>query len=150
MERTGFGLDIQQIKELAHTMRENGLTLVEITGDGTSLRLERGSVPAEAALSVPAAVQAPEKQEAAPAPAKECGGVEVKSPIVGVFYAAASLDSEPYVQVGSRVKKGDTLCIIEAMKLLNEITAECDGEVTEVCAASGQVVEYAQVLFRIK
>ena len=74
----------------------------------------------------------------------------MKSPIVGVFYASPSPDSEPYVQVGSHVKKGDTLCIIEAMKLLNEISAECDGEITEICAASGQVVEYAQVLFRIK
>ena len=140
-------MDIQQIKQIAETMRENGLTLVEITGDGSSLRLERGGVPAEAALPVPVVQPT---VAAASSPAPECGGAEVKSPMVGVFYAAASPDSEPYVQVGSRVKKGDTLCIIEAMKLLNEITAECDGEVTEICAASGQVVEYAQVLFRIK
>ncbi|NLG93138.1 MAG: acetyl-CoA carboxylase, biotin carboxyl carrier protein, partial [Clostridiales bacterium] len=73
-----------------------------------------------------------------------------KSPMVGVFYSAPSPDSEPYVQVGSKVKKGDTLCIIEAMKLLNEITADRDGEITEICAAAGQVVEYGQTLFRIK
>jgi len=143
-------LDIQQIKEIAETMRENGLTLVELTEGGNMLHLERGSVPVEAALPVPAAAQPPVAAQAAPAPTKECGGIEVKSPIVGVFYASPSPDSEPYVQVGSHVKKGDTLCIIEAMKLLNEISAECDGEITEICAASGQVVEYAQVLFRIK
>ncbi len=141
-------MDIQQIKEIAETMRENGLTLVDITQDGASLRLERKLTCA--ALPVPTAVPPQIAAPAAPVPAKECGGVEVKSPIVGVFYASASPDSEPYVQVGSRVKKGDTLCIIEAMKLLNEIIAECDGEITEICAASGQVVEYAQVLFRIK
>ncbi len=142
-------MDIQQIKEIAETMRENGLTLVDITQDGASLRLERKPA-CVGALPVPTAVPPQIAAEAAPAPAKECGGVEVKSPIVGVFYASASPDSEPYVQVGSRVKKGDTLCIIEAMKLLNEISAECDGEITEICAASGQVVEYAQVLFRIR
>ncbi|WP_444659044.1 acetyl-CoA carboxylase biotin carboxyl carrier protein [Caproiciproducens sp. R2] len=142
-------MDIQQIKEIAETMRENGLTLVDITQDGASLRLERK--PARAgALPVPTAAPPQIAAETAPAPAKECGTAEVKSPIVGVFYASASPDSEPYVQVGSRVKKGDTLCIIEAMKLLNEISAECDGEITEICAASGQVVEYAQVLFRIR
>lgn len=143
-------MDIQQIKQIAETMRENGLTLVELTEGGNTLHLERGSVPAEAALPVQTAAQPPVAAQAAPAPTKECGGIEVKSPIVGVFYASPSPDSEPYVQVGSRVKKGDTLCIIEAMKLLNEISAECDGEITEICAASGQVVEYAQVLFRIK
>lgn len=142
-------MDIQQIKEIAETMRENGLTLVDITQDGASLRLERKPACVEA-LPVPTAAPSQIAAEAATVPTKECGGVEVKSPIVGVFYASASPDSEPYVQVGSRVKKGDTLCIIEAMKLLNEISAECDGEITEICAASGQVVEYAQVLFRIK
>ncbi len=142
-------MDIQQIKEIAETMRENGLTLVDITQDGSSLRLERNPACAEG-LPVQTAPQTLITAQAAPAPAKECGGIEVKSPIVGVFYASPSPDSEPYVQVGSHVKKGDTLCIIEAMKLLNEISAECDGEITEICAASGQVVEYAQVLFRIK
>lgn len=142
-------MDIQQIKEIAETMRENGLTLVDITQDGVSLRLERKPACAEG-LPVQTAAQQSVAVSAAPSPVPECGGIEVKSPIVGVFYASPSPDSEPYVQVGSHVKKGDTLCIIEAMKLLNEISAECDGEITEICAASGQVVEYAQVLFRIK
>lgn len=142
-------MDIQQIKEIAETMRENGLTLVELTEGGNTLHLEREPACAEF-LPVQTAAQPPIAAQAAPTPTKECGGIEVKSPIVGVFYASPSPDSEPYVQVGSHVKKGDTLCIIEAMKLLNEISAECDGEITEICAASGQVVEYAQVLFRIK
>ena len=72
------------------------------------------------------------------------------SPTVGVFYAAASPDSAPFVEVGARVRKGDTLCIIEAMKLMNEIPAETDGTVVEICVGNGQVVEYNQPLFRIE
>ncbi len=74
---------------------------------------------------------------------------EVKSPMVGVFYAAPSPDAEPFVQVGSKVKKGDVLCIIEAMKLMNEITAEQDGEIVDICVQNGDVVEYGQTLFKI-
>ena len=73
----------------------------------------------------------------------------MKSPAVGVFYAAPSPDSKPFVAVGDTVHKGDTLCIIEAMKLMNEINSEMDGEIAEVCVGNGQVVEYDQQLFRI-
>jgi len=75
--------------------------------------------------------------------------VEVQSPMVGVFYAASAPDAAPYVTVGSKVKKGDTLCIIEAMKLLNEINAEVDGEIADICVENGQVVEFGQTLFKI-
>ncbi len=73
----------------------------------------------------------------------------VTSPMVGVFYAAPAPDQEPFVKVGSKVKKGDVLCIIEAMKLMNEITAEQDGEVVDICVHSGDVVEFGQPLFKI-
>ncbi|MDO4356300.1 MAG: acetyl-CoA carboxylase biotin carboxyl carrier protein, partial [Clostridia bacterium] len=73
----------------------------------------------------------------------------VKSPMVGVFYAAPSPEKPPFVKVGDRVKKGDVLCIIEAMKLMNEITAEQDGEIADVCVANGDVVEFGQILFKI-
>ena len=72
------------------------------------------------------------------------------SPMVGVFYAAPSPDQEPYVVVGSKVNKGDVLCLIEAMKLMNEVTAEQSGEIAAVCVENGQVVEYGQTLFTIK
>lgn len=78
------------------------------------------------------------------------GSSPIASPMVGVFYAAPSPDSEAYVSVGSTVKKGDVLCIIEAMKLMNEVTAEKSGEITKVCVENGQVVEYGQPLFMIK
>ena len=70
--------------------------------------------------------------------------------MVGVFYAASSPDAEPYVKVGSKVHKGDVLCLIEAMKLMNEVTAEKDGEIVSICAENGQVVEYGQALFMVK
>ena len=74
----------------------------------------------------------------------------MKSPIVGVFYAAPATDAAPYVVAGDTVKKGQTLCIVEAMKLMNEIVAEEDGVISEVCVTNGQVVEYGTELFRIK
>ena len=74
---------------------------------------------------------------------------DIKSPMVGVFYSAPSPESEPFVTRGTKVKKGDTLCIIEAMKLMNEVVAERDGEIVEVLPKSGELVEFGQVLFRI-
>ena len=74
---------------------------------------------------------------------------EVKSPMVGVFYAAPAPDAKPYVQVGDKVKKGDVLCIIEAMKLMNEIQADADGEIADICVQNGDLVEYGQTLFKI-
>lgn len=82
-----------------------------------------------------------------PAPAPQPKGSAVTCPLVGVFYAAASPEDAPFVTVGSSVKKGDVLCIVEAMKLMNEITAEKDGVVTQICVENGQVVEYGQPLF---
>ena len=77
-------------------------------------------------------------------------GVDVCSPMVGVFYAAPAENAEPFVKVGDRVKKGQTLCIVEAMKLMNEIMAEQDGEILEICVENGQVVDYGCRLFRMK
>ena len=76
--------------------------------------------------------------------------VQVTSPMVGVFYAAPAENAEPFVKVGDRVKRGQTLCIVEAMKLMNEIMAELDGEIVEVCVQNGQVVDFGCPLFRIK
>ena len=76
--------------------------------------------------------------------------IPVAAPMIGVFYAAPSPDKDPYVTVGSKVNKGDVLCLIEAMKLMNEVTAERSGEIAAVCVENGQVVEFGQTLFRIK
>ena len=76
--------------------------------------------------------------------------MSIKSPMVGVFYAAPAENAEPYVKVGSHVKKGQTLCIVEAMKLMNEITAEADGVISQVCVSDGQMIEYGTELFKIE
>ena len=133
------------IRKYAEMMKEFGLTGLEIAEENRKLRLER-SVPilpnenVYTPVSVPAAKTAPESRDY----------ISVKSPIVGVFYAAPAENADPYVVAGDSVKKGQTLCIIEAMKLMNEITAEEDGVISEVCVANGQVVEYGTELFRIK
>ena len=85
----------------------------------------------------------------APAAAPESQGTEVTAPMVGVFYAAPAPGDEPFVRVGSKVKAGETLCIIEAMKVLNEVAAEADGEVLEICVADGDLVEFGSCLMRI-
>lgn len=108
---------------------------------------------APAQVQVPAPAQ-PQPQLAPPLPSNGPGVdfnrlTEVKSPMVGVFYAARSPEAQPFVAVGDRVKKGDTLCILEAMKLMNEIQAEQDGEIVDICAQNGQMVEYGQTLFKI-
>lgn len=158
-------MNIQDIKELAKIMQETGITSLHLTEGALDISMERNTAaPAPAvqpvAIQAPVAVPAPELS----APTAEPAAVEpqavgttidfnhiteVKSPMVGVFYAAPSPDAQPYVQVGSKVKKGDVLCIIEAMKLMNEITAEQDGEIVDICVQSGQVVEYSQTLFKI-
>lgn len=150
-------MDIKSVKALADIMKGNDIQVIEVTEGDFKIRMEKGgkSVPETVAIpNVPAI--APEKALSVPpvqgptalTVVKE--GTEIKSPMVGVFYAAPSPEAEPFVKVGSTVKKGDVLCIIEAMKLMNEITAEQDGTITEVCMKNGDVVEYSQVLFRIK
>lgn len=140
-------MDVKSIENLARLMKENGLSSLELSQDGVCLKLERRAEPEPAPAGTPSPspfVTAPVEPE--PAPKK---GSLVLSPTVGVFYSAPSPESQPYVEVGAKVKKGDTLCIIEAMKLMNEIPSEVDGTVVEVCVGNGQVVEYNQPLFRI-
>ena len=134
-------MDEASIRKYAKLMRELELTGLEITEGSTVVRLERGG----AAAAAPASVTPPEEPKTA-----GTGGEVIRSPMVGVFYAAPAENAAPYVAVGDRVQQGDTLCIIEAMKLMNEITAEKDGVIAEVCAGNGQVVEYGTVLFRLE
>ena len=135
-------MDEANIRKYAKLMRELELTGLEITEGNTMVRLERG---VSAPPAAPAAVIPLPEQKAA-----EEKGEVIRSPMVGVFYAAPAENAAPYVAVGDRVKQGDTLCIIEAMKLMNEITAEHDGVIAEVCAGNGQVVEYGTALFRLE
>ena len=136
------------IRKYAGLMQELGLTGLEITEDNKVVRLERTApavVKESAAVSavIPAA-------PAAPAARENTNEISVKSPLVGVFYASPAENAAPYVALGDRVKKGQILCIVEAMKLMNEITAEEDGVISKICVTNGQVVEFGTELFRIK
>lgn len=132
----------KKIRKYASLMAELGLTGLEISENGCMLRLERnpsGSVSLSQEPVLPAA------------PVESSGDDHaIYSPLVGVFYAAPAEDADPFVQVGDAVKKGDVLCIIEAMKLMNEITAEEDGVISEISVANNQVVDYGQRLFGFK
>lgn len=148
-------MDTRKISEIAAVMEERGLVRVRVEeGDGTVVELERAVVAAPPlAQPVPSAPVTP----AAPAPAPSADddpldltrATTVSAPMVGVFYASPSAGSEPFVHVGSAVKKGETLCVIEAMKVMNEVTAEADGEVVDICVKDGQLVEYGCCLMKL-
>lgn len=134
------------IRKYAELMKELGLTGLEITEENSKVRLERSvSVPAkETVYSVP------ESAGNIQMTSEPKDYISVKSPIVGVFYAAPAENANPYVSIGDNVTRGQTLCIVEAMKLMNEIAAEEDGVISEICVTNGQIVEYGTELFRIK
>ncbi len=156
-------MDSKRLAEIADVMEDCGLTRVRVEEpDGTAVELERASVAQPVAVPMPmpsamaaqvaaptVAPAAPEPATQTPAAAPEPKGTEVTAPMVGVFYAAPAPGDEPFVRVGSKVKAGETLCIIEAMKVLNEVTAEADGEVLEICVADGDLVEFGSCLMRI-
>ncbi len=162
-------MDAEKISQIASMMEACGLSRVRLEeADGTSVELERARpevqvVAAQPQAAVPAAA-APVSQpaEAAAAPAETAGPVPaaddaldmtkshaVTSPMVGVFYEAPSPGAEPFVRVGQKVSKGQTLCVIEAMKVMNEVVAEVDGEVIDVCVKDGELVEYGCCLMKI-
>ena len=146
-------MDSKRLAEIADVMEDRGLTRVRVEEpDGTAVELERANAaqPVAVPMPMPGAVTAPAVAPVAmPAAAPEPKGAEVTAPMVGVFYAAPAPGDEPFVHVGSKVKAGETLCIIEAMKVLNEVTAEADGEVLEICVADGDLVEFGSCLMRI-
>ena len=151
-------MDASKISEIADIMRAHGLSRVRVEeSDGSAVELECGvaAPAAPVAAPAPAPVPAPAASPATvPAPAEEepidlSHTTAVRAPMVGVFYAAPAPGAEPFVQVGSKVKKGDTLCVIEAMKVMNEVTAEQDGEIVDICVKDGDLVEYGCCLMKV-
>ena len=152
-------MDISDLKEILRILEAQDITEFELEQDGVKLRVCRNSAPAPAARTAPvhlapavavptSGVPAVETVPAPPEPA--ANGTLVKSPIVGTFYRAADPNSPPFVSVGDRVKVGQVLCIIEAMKLMNEIEAEVAGEIVRIHHESGQPVQYGEPLFTIR
>ncbi|MCB0283748.1 MAG: acetyl-CoA carboxylase biotin carboxyl carrier protein [Calditrichae bacterium] len=156
-------MDLKEIRQLIKMVETAEITEFEIEEKGNKIRISK-SFPANSQPEMhimPAMM--PQMQQSAPAmpaqaaasPATEAKKVkeniiEVRSPMVGTFYRAPSPDSDPYTEIGKSVKPGDTLCIVEAMKLMNEIEAEVSGKITEILAENGQPVEYNQVLFLVE
>ncbi|WP_284334888.1 acetyl-CoA carboxylase biotin carboxyl carrier protein [Comamonas sp. NoAH] len=155
-------MDLRKLKTLIDLVSESNVSELEITEAEGKVRIVKSggnvvqqfvAAPVQAApvqaAAAPAVAAAPAAEAAAPAVAAVTGH-QVKSPMVGSFYRAASPGAKPFVEVGDTVKEGDTLCIIEAMKILNEIEADKSGTVTRILADNGQAVEYGQPLFVIE
>lgn len=163
-------MQYEELVKLIDKLDQSSLAYFEFTNDNERLLLakevpqvaapapvvvtdvtESAALAAPASLAAPAPVAVPEVVEApaAPAPAPEAAGKDVPAPMVGVVYLQANPDADPYVQVGDSVKKGQVLCLIEAMKLMNEIVAPQDGVVSAILVENENIVEYGQALFRI-
>ena len=149
--------DLKRIRELIDIMKQNNLVEVEIKHGDDKIFLKRyqeppagTSVPTAKNTTVSARAAATEAEPAASQPQPEENLVEIASPLVGTFYAAPSPESDAYVEVGSQVEPQTVVCIVEAMKVMNEIKAENRGTIAEILVENGQAVEYGQVLFKVK
>lgn len=147
-------MNFEEIKKLVSLMEESKLNELEVElPDGTKVGMKKNNAKLENTtenvqyLTIPnpnTQIVETKKEE----PQEEYKIVE--SPMVGTFYSKSAPDAKPYVEVGSKVKKGDILCIVEAMKLMNEIESEFDGEIVEVCVKDGEMVDYGKSLFKLK
>ena len=151
-------MDLRKLKTLIDLVSESNVSELEITEAEGKVRIVKGggavvqqvvAAPVLAQPAVAAATAAP-ASAAAPAPVAVPAGHTVKSPMVGTFYRASSPGAKAFVEVGSQIKEGETICIIEAMKILNEIEADKSGTVTQILGENGQAVEYGQPLFVIE
>ena len=146
-------VDKDLIRDLADLLQETGLAEIEVEHEGFRIRVARPSAvaPAAALMPAPALASAPSEPalERPPAPERAVHPGTVKSPMVGTAYRAPAPGAQPFVEVGSEIKEGDPICIIEAMKIMNEIEAEIAGVIREVCVEDAQPVEFGQVLFRV-
>jgi len=155
-------VDLKDIKAIIDLMKKNSITEFELERQDSKIRLKRGltgiasapaeeisypmaSIPAPTGAGVPPVIAPP-----APAAAASTGEIEVKSPMIGTFYRAPSPEAGSYVEVGSEVNSDTVVCIIEAMKVMNEIKAEVKGIITQVLAENGKPVEFGQPLFKVR
>ncbi len=147
-------MDLRKLKTLIDLVQQSGIAELEITEGEEKVRISRFGAPGAPMMmpqqmAMPAAMPMAELAEPTAAEAAEAEGHAVKSPMVGTFYRSATPGAKPFVEVGQTVKTGDTVCIIEAMKLLNEIEADRDGVIKAILVENGQPVEYGQPLFVI-
>ncbi len=153
-------MDVKDLKKIVEIMNENDLAEIEIEEEGKRLRLRKqqpgaAAAPAHAAHHAPAAPPGPPPAAVAVAPPGAAPSPEpalhtISAPMVGTFYRSVSPESDSYVEVGARVSPESVVCILEAMKVMNEIKAECSGEIVKVCVQNAEAVEYGQPLFLVK
>ena len=153
-------MTVKELKEMINLMEEHGLSELEVEKEGLKIRLKRGpsgkvvaeqvTHPSFPAASVPIQSIPPVGQQTARETVEDANSIVVRSPMVGTFYAAPSPDAASYVIKGKSVKEGDVLCIIEAMKLMNEIKSDVSGTVLEILVQNGQPVEFDQPLFKLQ
>lgn len=158
-------VDIKEIRTLIDLMKKNGVAVFKMEREGFKITLKTSEatvsrsvvtsqpmVAYSESVALPAApASAPAAESSAPAPSPAAaGGIEIKSPMVGTFYSSPSPDAPPFVSVGQKVTPDTVICIIEAMKVMNEVKAEVSGTVTEICAENGKPVQFGQAMFRLK
>ena len=146
----GEGATVELARRLGTLLTELGLSEIDVTVGAVRVRLQRGGVTQAAATAAPVVASVERPAAAATAEIESGSGVTIEAPMVGTFYRASSPTAEPYVSEGDVVKEGQILCIIEAMKLMNEIDSEYDGEITNIYVESGQSVQYGERLFAIR
>jgi acetyl-CoA carboxylase biotin carboxyl carrier protein len=144
------GLDFEILKEIIQIMKDEDLSEVSIEQNDIKVHVKRASAQSSIVTQGAAVLTAHEETERHSKAESTTGLVVIPSPMVGTFYRAASPEAEPYVNVGDEIEAGQVICIIDAMKLMNEITADLDGEIVEILAEDGQPVEYDQPIFRVR
>ena len=151
-------MDLRKLKKLIDLVEESGISELELTEGEEKVRISRAMAPGVAPVTQYVAAPAPAPVAAAPAtavaapaaaPVEALDGKVVKSPMVGTFYRAPSPEAAPFIEIGQTVEVGQVVCIVEAMKLMNEIKSEVRGKVVEICVDNAEPVEFGQVLFRV-
>ncbi len=150
-------MDIRKVKKLIELLEESGISEIEISEGEESVRISRyphpGTVSVQTLQAAPppaAPAPAPATAPAAPAPPPAARGQQVTAPMVGTFYSGPAPGAKPFVEIGTEVKPGDTLCVIEAMKMMNQIESEVAGRVVSILVENGSPVEFGQALFIIE
>jgi len=141
-------METKKLKEFIKFMEDNNLNELEVEEGGKRIRLKKNSSDQPVVISqAPSQAQAPAAPESKPS---ESNTLEIKSPMVGTFYAAPGPGAKPYVEIGTTVNPGDIVCIVEAMKLMNEIKAEVGGKVVQILVENGGPIEFGQILFVVE
>lgn len=147
----GGKMNIKRIEEVVRLMEKHALTEISIEEEGVKIHLRKGlGGEIEKTVQMASPVLTPAKDMPPPTKEEERNLVEIKSPMVGTFYKSPSPDAKPFVETGKRIKEGDVLCIIEAMKLMNEIKSEVKGKIVDMLVENGEPIEFGQVMFLVE